>query len=101
MALPPIPPVGGTPATPAVPPKPPAATGETTDFGSAIRRGLEHVAGLERQVDKVTESLATGGDAQVHDLMIATSKAGVAVEMLAAIRNRAVEAYQEIMRLPV
>jgi flagellar hook-basal body complex protein FliE len=33
--------------------------------------------------------------------MVATSKSQVSMDLLLAVRNRAVEAYQEIMRLPV
>ncbi len=33
--------------------------------------------------------------------MVATTKAQLGVEMLALVRDRAVEAYQEIMRMPV
>jgi flagellar hook-basal body complex protein FliE len=64
-------------------------------------RGLEGVSGLERQADAVTQSLATGGSAQIHDLMTATAKASLGVDLLVQVRNRAVEAYQEIMRLQV
>lgn len=95
MAITPIPPIGSFPATPA--PAKAAAPG----FGDALQRGLSEVSSLEASADKVTQSMATGGGAQIHDLMAATTKASLGVDLLVQVRNRAVEAYQEIMRLQV
>ena len=49
----------------------------------------------------MTQSMATGGPAQIADLMVATTKSQLAVDLLVQTRNRAVEAYQEIMRMPL
>lgn len=70
-------------------------------FGDALQRGLQAVSNLEHQADGVTQSLATGGPARIEDLMVATTKAQMGIEMLSVVRDRAVEAYQEIMRMPV
>jgi flagellar hook-basal body complex protein FliE len=99
MAIAPLPPIGAVtgPAAPgAATPARPAAPG----FGEALRSGLAEVSQLEHAADATTQAVATG-DAQIHDLMIATTKAQLGVEMLVQVRNRAVEAYQEIMRLQV
>ncbi len=97
MAITPIPPVSGAGASALVKTDGPAPAG----FADAIKKGLEQVSGLEGNVDAVTQDLATGGPSQIHDLMIATTKAQVGVDMLVQVRNRAVEAYQEVMRLQV
>lgn len=95
MAIPPIPPLGA--AASAVPVAPTAAPG----FDNALQRGIAQVSGLEQAADAVAQNLASGGGAQIHDLMAATTKASLGVDLLVQVRNRAVEAYQEIMRLPV
>jgi flagellar hook-basal body complex protein FliE len=98
MAIAPLPPIGAlTGAAPAAAPAAPASPG----FGAALKRGLEQVSGLEQSANEVAQNLATGGGAQVSDLMVATTKSQIAVDLLVAVRNRAVEAYQEVMRLPV
>lgn len=97
MAIPPLPPVGALPAAPAAAPARPAAPG----FAEALRDGLQGVSRLEHAADAATQSVATGGPAQVHELMVATTKASLGVDLLTQVRNRALEAYQEIMRLPV
>ncbi len=99
MALAPLPPIGaasaGLPAT-GVADRAPAA-----GFGEALQRGLGSVSAMEHAADGVAQSLATGGPAQVHDLMVAATKSQVGVDALVAVRNRAIEAYQDVMRLQV
>lgn len=82
---------------------PPTAEPKGPDggFGDALQRGLQAVSNLEHQADGVAQSLATGGPARIEDLMVATTKAQMGIEMLSVVRDRAVEAYQEIMRMPV
>ena len=92
--IPAIPPAGSVGAAR---PAAPAAPG----FGDALSQGLQQVSQLEHQADAVTRDIASGGPSQIHDLMIATTKASVGVDMLVQVRNRAVEAYQEIMRMPL
>lgn len=95
MAIPAIGAVG------AMPPVFKPQTAQPAGFGDALKRGLEQVSGLEQQADKVAQSIATGGPAQIQDLMVATTKSQLAVDLMVQTRNRAVEAYQEIMRMPL
>lgn len=98
MTIPPIPPIGDPSAVgAAAAARQPAEPG----FADALRRGLEEVSALEHRADAVATNLAAGGDATVADLMIATSQSQVATDLLLAVRDRAVAAYQEIMRLPI
>jgi flagellar hook-basal body complex protein FliE len=98
MAIPPIPPIGSVAAA-----SPAVATPETAapGFGEALQNGLQQVSSLEHSADSVAETIATGGPAEIHDLMTATSKSQLAVDLLVQVRNRAVDAYTEIMRLQV
>lgn len=71
------------------------------DFGDMVKQGLQNVSNAEHAVDKVAQTIATGGPAEIHDLMAASSKAQLSVDLLVQVRNKAVEAYQEIMRIQV
>jgi flagellar hook-basal body complex protein FliE len=51
--------------------------------------------------DKLANQLATGELTDIHTYMAAATKAELAVQMTVAIRDKAVEAYQEIMRMQV
>jgi len=96
MAIPPIGAAGAMPLA-ATRTQAPASPG----FGDALMKGLESVSNTERQADSVAQSIATGGPAQIADLMVATTKSQMSIDMLVQTRNRAVEAYQEIMRMPL
>ncbi len=95
-----IPPIGAAGAMPLAATRPAAQTAPA-GFGDALMKGLQQVSATERQADAVTQSMATGGPAQIADLMVATTKSQMSVDLLVQTRNRAVEAYQEIMRMPL
>lgn len=96
----PIPPIGAFPAI--TPPGPATAPAPATGggFADAIGRNLQEVSSAEHRVDAMLTDLATGGGTtSVHELMIATTEASLATDALVAVRDRALEAYHEIMRL--
>jgi flagellar hook-basal body complex protein FliE len=70
-------------------------------FSDKVGNALRSVSEAERSADLMAQDVAAGGDTPVHELMIATTKATLSVDMLVQMRNRAVEAYQEVMRMQV
>ncbi len=70
-------------------------------FAEKIGGALESVSEAERQADALAQDVAAGGDTSVHELMVATTKATLSVELLVELRNKAIEAYQEVMRMQV
>lgn len=90
------------PAAPlAQPTAAPAPRTAGADFGQLVQDGLQGVSQLENTANAAVEDLATGGSTRIEDVMIATSQAQLGIELLARVRDRALEAYQEVMRLPV
>jgi flagellar hook-basal body complex protein FliE len=87
---------GVTPIPPVAAPRPAEAAGKA-DFAA----GLEQVQKLTDTADQLGAQVATGKLENIHDFMAASAKANLAVELTASVRNRAVEAYQEIMRMQV
>ncbi|KPC99909.1 Flagellar hook-basal body complex protein FliE [Geobacillus sp. BCO2] len=53
------------------------------------------------QADALTEKLVRGENVQLHDVMIAAQKASITLQLTLEIRNKAIEAYQEMMRMPL
>jgi len=55
------------------------------------------------QVDSavMTEKMARGENVDLHDVMITAEKASVTLQTTIEVRNKAIEAYQEIMRMQV
>ncbi len=70
-------------------------------FSDIISKTLADVSAAEATADKIAVGIASGESENIQDLLIATSKATLGVQILTEVRNRAVEAYQEIMRMQV
>ncbi len=77
------------------------ATGADTEFGSLVLDGLDRLEGLTDKADGLAVQAATGKLENIHDYTIAASEASVASQMTVALRNKAVEAFNEIMRMQV
>jgi flagellar hook-basal body complex protein FliE len=99
-----IAPIGGAlpslpslPTTPAAGPTPAGAPG----FGDQITGALENLTNLHHTADQLAQQAAVGTLEDVHDYTIAATQASLATELTVAVRNKAVEAFQEIMRMPV
>jgi flagellar hook-basal body complex protein FliE len=66
-----------------------------------LSTGLERLEGLHDTSDALAVQAATGDLTDIHDYMIASTEASVATELTVAVRNKAVEAFTEIMRMQV
>ena len=91
--------VGAAGATPFVPPT--IRGGPSAAGGSAFSDTLKGVTNLTGTADSLAQGVATGTLTDVHQFTAAAAKAQLGVELTVAVRNRAVEAYQEIMRMQV
>lgn len=107
-----IPAVGPAAFTPFVPPALPDATTPTSpvggatgvagpDFGQFLANGLQHLEGLQDQTAQLAVQAATGDLGAIHDYTIKATEAAVATQLTAAVRNRALEAFQSIMQMPI
>jgi flagellar hook-basal body complex protein FliE len=80
-----------------------AATGATSgaDFGSRVTGALEALSATHQHADQLAVQAATGTLADVHDYTIAATEAALATELTVAVRNKALEAFNQIMNLPL
>lgn len=70
-------------------------------FGEALLRALDRVNAVQQRADRAAEAFALGENRDVAQLMIATEQARLAMELTVQIRNKVLEAYQEIIRMQV
>ena len=70
-------------------------------FASILASSIDSLQGTQKTADTLATQAATGDLKDVHDYMIASSEAALATEMVVTIKNKAVEAFNEIMRMPV
>lgn len=70
-------------------------------FGQLLEDSLTQVNSLQQQADVAITDLASGGPTTLHDTMIALEKADLSFRLMMQVRNKIVEAYQEIVRMQV
>jgi flagellar hook-basal body complex protein FliE len=72
-----------------------------TDFSTVLQHAVETVNQLQANAETAARDFVVGRTQSVHDTMIAMEKADVSLRLLTQMRNKAVEAYQEIMRMQI
>ncbi len=70
-------------------------------FEESLVESLENVHDLQLKADKTVKNIATGKKQFIHETMLALSKADIAFCLTMQVRNKVIEVYQEIMRMPV
>ncbi|MFC4768781.1 flagellar hook-basal body complex protein FliE [Effusibacillus consociatus] len=68
-------------------------------FSTVLGETLNKVADMEVGASKLTQQMAAGQGADLHTIMIAGEKASLALQMTIQVRNKVIDAYQEIMRM--
>ncbi len=91
--------ITGAAATPDAVAQTPAAG--DNGFASVLVSSLEELQAKQATSDGLAVQAATGDLRDVHDYMIAANEAKLATDMVVTIKNKAVEAFNEIMRMPV
>jgi len=69
-------------------------------FGELLQQSIQEVNRLQVEADRAIEELAIGQSGSVHDTMIAVEKAEMSFRLMMQVRNKIVQAYQEIARMP-
>jgi flagellar hook-basal body complex protein FliE len=87
---------------------PTAATGAAApaessgqSFSQTVKQAISSVNDLQTSADQVATKFASGDAVEVHQAMIAMQKASMALQFTIQVRNKIIEAYQEIMRTQV
>ena len=77
-----------------------APAGEASNaFADILQSSIGKVNELQTERGAMVTSFASGETQNVHELMIAMQKAGLAMTMTAAVRNKVMEAYRELSRM--
>lgn len=77
-------------------------TGEKTGFAELLQQSIASVNDLQQSAGKMTAAFETGASRiSLADVMVADQKAGVAFQATLQVRNKLVEAYQDVMNMPM
>ena len=73
----------------------------TEGFSQYLTEALNKVNELQKAADNSTIALATGEIQNLHQVTIDSLKAEIALQFTLQIRNKVIEAYQEVMRMQI
>ncbi len=68
-------------------------------FGDIMKSTIEQVNQAQNRGDQAIEQLNTGSAESLHEVMIAVEEADISLKMLVQMRNKALQSYEEIMRM--
>lgn len=83
--------VGGLDKTPSV----------DKGFGDILTNTVKSIAQDQKAAEKMAMAAASGEDVPMHEVISAVSKAETTLQTMVSVRDKAVEAYQEILRMPI
>ncbi|MCL5807266.1 MAG: flagellar hook-basal body complex protein FliE [Deltaproteobacteria bacterium] len=70
-------------------------------FSDVLFNAVKEVNNLHQTADKAIQNVQAGNTGGLHEAMIALEKADVSFRTMLTVRNKLIEAYQEIMRMQV
>ena len=76
-----------------------ATSGPNTDFAGMLSKGIENVQASQTNADNLAVQVANGTLTDPAQYTMAATEASLGLQLTMAIRNKAVEAFQEIMRM--
>ena len=76
---------------------------ETTlsNFGDMLTNAINSLQGKEDTANQAVAKLAAGEDIELHQVMMAMQEADISFQLALQVRNKLMEAYQEVMRMQV
>ena len=70
-------------------------------FGDTLTEAVDKVNAMQREADIKMQKVASGESTNISEVMIATEKADIALKLMMSVRNKVIDAYQEIMKMQV
>jgi len=70
-------------------------------FGEIIKSSIEDVKKLQKDSDNAVRNLVTGKETDIHKTMIMMEKSAVSFQLMMAVRNKIITAYETIMRMQI
>lgn len=75
--------------------------GSITKFSDYMKDAINNVSDLLQKSDSLTNDFAAGKTDNIHQVMIASEKADLSLQMAMQVRNKLLDAYNEIMRMQI
>lgn len=72
-----------------------------TDFANFLNDALHQVDSLQKNADAASIGIATGQSQDLHTAMVALEKANLSLSLTVEVRNKVLDAYNQIMRMQI
>ena len=80
---------------------PSQASGNSQGFAELLRDAVEAVNHLQHEAGRLEDAVAKGENMNIHQAIIAGEKAGLSFRLMMQVRNKMLEAYEQVMRMQV
>ena len=70
-------------------------------FGATLKEAVGKVNEMQKSADIQMQKVATGESSNISEVMIAAEKADIALKLMMTVRNKVIDAYQEVMKMQV
>lgn len=81
--------------------KPDSSEKTSGGFGEMLSNKISEVDEVMKSADQAAQDFATGKSKNIHEAVLAMEMADTSLRMAVAVRNKVIDAYQEVMRMPV
>lgn len=71
------------------------------DFSAELEAAIEKVDTIQEDADRMVQNVASGKDVNLHGMTISLEKADVALRTMVTVRDKVVEAYQQVMNMSI
>src|ERR1035437_7857771 len=83
-------------------PNPATGTQEAgKSFADTLKDAVKDVSQSQQMADIKMQEIATGKNHNIPEVMIAAEKADISLKLMVQVRNKIIEAYQEVMKMQV
>ena len=72
-----------------------------TSFADSLKNSINKVNDMQKEANSSIESLVTGDSTSIHETLVAVEKADIALKLMTQVRNKIIDAYNEIMKMQV
>lgn len=79
----------------------PKSSDQVDGFGDLLTEKIKEVDASQKAADQAIQDFSTGKSKNLHEAVLAMEMADTSLRLAVTVRNRVLEAYQEIMRMPV
>ena len=70
-------------------------------FGNLLKQSIDAVDAQRHEASRLAESFEVGATRDLASVMIASQKANLSFQAMVTVRNRLVEAYKDVMNMPI